>query len=71
MPHADVLRTLVRELERVGVDADHMVAGLTARAEDAIRALRTLPDDAGPAAFLAKLRSEAERRSPDPLDRTA
>ena len=71
MPHADVLRTLVRELERVGVDADHMVAGLTARAEDAIRALRTLPDNAGPAAFLAKLRTESERRTHDPLDRSA
>ena len=52
MPHADVLRTLVSELERVGVDADHMVAGLSAHASEAIRALRSLPDDAGPAAFL-------------------
>lgn len=71
MPHADVLRTLVRELERVGVDADHMVAGLTARAEDAIRALRTLPDNAGPAAFLAQLRTESERRIQDPLEHSA
>ena len=58
MPHADVLRTLVAELERVGVDADHMVAGLSAHAPDAIRALRSLPDNAGPAAFLARFRSE-------------
>ncbi|HEX2719237.1 MAG TPA: hypothetical protein VHM67_16340 [Gemmatimonadaceae bacterium] len=48
-----------------------MVAGLTARAEDAIRALRTLPDNAGPAAFLAKLRTESERRTQDPVDRIA
>ena len=60
MPHADVLRTLVSELERVGVDADHMVAGLSAHASEAIRALRSLPDNAGPAAFLARFRSEAE-----------
>ena len=60
MPHADVLRTLVSELERVGVDADHMVAGLSAHASEAIRALRSLPDDAGPAAFLARFRSESE-----------
>lgn len=60
MPHADVLRTLVLELERVGVDADHMVAGLSAHASEAIRALRSLPDNAGPAAFLARFRSESE-----------
>ena len=60
MPHADVLRTLVEELKRVGVDADNMVAGLSARADDAIRALRALPDGAGPAAFLARLRLESE-----------
>ena len=60
MPHADVLRTLVSELERVGVDADHMVAGLSAHAPEAIRALRSLPDNAGPAAFLARFRSESE-----------
>lgn len=60
MPHADVLRTLVLELERVGVDADQMVAGLSAHASEAIRALRSLPDNAGPAAFLARFRSESE-----------
>ena len=60
MPHADVLRTLVEELNRVGVDAEHMVAGLSARADDAIRALRSLPDGAGPAAFLARLRYESD-----------
>jgi len=63
MPHADVLRTLVSELERVGVDADHMVAGLSAHASEAIRALRSLPDNAGPAAFLARFRTESETTS--------
>ena len=75
MPHADVLRTLVEELTRVGVDAEHMVAGLSARADEAIRALRSLPDGAGPAAFLARLRQETdvEHRADAPasLDRTA
>jgi hypothetical protein len=65
MPHADVLRTLVSELERVGVDADHMVAGLSAHASEAIRALRALPDNAGPAAFLARFRSESETAQRD------
>ena len=55
MPHADVLRTLVEELERVGVDADQMVAGLSTHADEAIRALRALPDHAGPAAWLKVL----------------
>lgn len=57
MPHAEIVRQLVAELERVGVDPDHMVAGLTSRAEEALRALRALPDNAGPAAFLAQLRN--------------
>ena len=59
MPHVEIVRQLVAELERVGVDPDHMVAGLTSRAEDALRALRALPDGAGPAAFLAELRSQS------------
>lgn len=59
MPHAEILRELVAELKRVGVDADHMVAGLTSRADDALRALRALPDGAGPAAFLAELRNQS------------
>jgi len=60
MPHADVLRTLVEELKRVGVDAEHMVGGMSAHADDAIRALRSLPDGAGPAAFLARFRQESD-----------
>lgn len=59
MPHAEIVRQLVAELERVGVDPDHMVAGLTSRFEEALRALRALPDGAGPAAFLAELRSQS------------
>ena len=59
MPHTEIVRQLVAELERVGIDPDHMVAGLTSRAEDALRALRELPDGAGPAAFLAALRNHS------------
>ena len=59
MPHAEIVRQLVTELGRVGVDPDQMVAGLTSRAEDALRALRALPDGAGPAAFLAELRNQS------------
>jgi len=59
MPHAEIVRQLVAELERVGIDPDHMVAGLTSRAEEALRALRVLPDGAGPAAFLAELRNQS------------
>ena len=59
MPHAEIVRQLVAELERVGIDPDHMVAGLTSRADEALRALRDLPDGAGPAAFLSALRNQA------------
>jgi len=59
MPHAEIVRQLVAELERVGIDPDHMVAGLTTRAEEALRALKTLPDGAGPAAFLAEFRNQS------------
>jgi hypothetical protein len=59
MPHAEIVQQLVEELERVGVDPDQMVAGLTSRAEEALRALRALPDGAGPAAFLAELRNQS------------
>jgi hypothetical protein len=59
MPHAEIVRQLVAELERVGIDPDQMVAGLTSRAEEALRALRTLPNNAGPAAFLAEFRNQS------------
>ena len=59
MPHAELLRELLTELQRVGVDGEHMVAGLSNRTEEALRALRSLPDGAGAAAFLAELRNRA------------
>ena len=47
---------LLNEFRRVGVDPDTFSAMLALRPEDALRALRALPDGAGPSAFLAQLR---------------
>jgi hypothetical protein len=47
---------LLNEFRRVGVDPDTFSAMLALRPEDALRALRALPDNAGPSAFLAQLR---------------
>jgi hypothetical protein len=49
---------LLAEFERIGVDLNGFPAGITVRPEDALRILRALPDDAGPGAFLARLREE-------------
>ena len=50
---------LLNEFRRVGVDPDTFSAMLALRPEEAVRALRALPDNAGPTAFLAKLRQQA------------
>jgi hypothetical protein len=47
---------LLGEFRRVGVDPDTFSAMLALRPEDALRALRSLPDGAGPSAFLGQLR---------------
>jgi hypothetical protein len=47
---------LLQEFRRVGVDPDPFSAMLALRPEDALRALKSLPDDAGTSAFLAQLR---------------
>lgn len=47
---------LLNEFRRVGVDPDTFSAMLALRPEDALRALRSLPDGAGPGAFLTQLR---------------
>ena len=47
---------LLSEFRRVGVDPDTFSAMLALRPEDALRALRALPEGAGPSAFLAQLR---------------
>lgn len=53
---------LLSEFERVGVDLHSFPAGITVRREDAIRILRSLPDDAGPAAFLSRVRQDTPPR---------
>jgi len=53
---------LLVEFERVGVDAHSFPAGITVKREDAIRILRSLPDGAGPAAFLARVRLDTPSR---------
>jgi hypothetical protein len=47
---------LLKEFRRVGVDPDTFSAMLALRPEEAMRALKSLPDAAGPSAFLAQLR---------------
>jgi hypothetical protein len=58
MSQAERFENLLRELERVGVDPNTISAGLAIKQEEALRALSALPDGAGPAAFLAKLRTQ-------------
>ena len=45
------------ELERVGVDPYGFPAGIEVSREDALEVLKTLPDGAGPTAFLAAIRN--------------
>ena len=55
---------LLAEFERVGVDLHSFPAGITVPREEAMRILQSLPDDAGPAAFLARVRTEQQARTP-------
>jgi hypothetical protein len=64
MNQTERLEHLINELRRVGVDPDTLSAGLGVREEHALSALAALPDGAGPAAFLQKLR---EMRASPPL----
>jgi len=54
---------LLNEFRRVGVDPDTFSAMLALRPEDALRALRELPDGAGPSAFVAQLRRNGVTQS--------
>ena len=49
-------KDLLAEFERVGVDTNTFSAVLAVNPQDAMRALRALPDGAGPTAFLAEVR---------------
>ena len=57
MAEEQTFEVLLREFRRVGVDPDTFSAMLAVRPEDAMRALRALPDGAGPSAFLSQLRT--------------
>jgi hypothetical protein len=54
---------LLSEFERIGVDPNSFPAGITVRPEEAIRILRSLPNNCGPAAFLTRLREEHQGRT--------
>lgn len=56
MSQEERFEQLLREFERVGVDPNALSAGLAVSEEDVRRALASLPDGAGPSAFLARLR---------------
>jgi hypothetical protein len=49
---------LLSEFKRVGVDLDSFPAGIGVHRDDALRILRSLPDGAGPGAFLSRVRQE-------------
>ncbi|MBA3889241.1 MAG: hypothetical protein H0X64_01815 [Gemmatimonadaceae bacterium] len=49
---------LLAEFRRVGVDPDTFSAVLSITPDEALRVLHDLDDDAGPAAFLARLRRD-------------
>ena len=61
------LAELMAEMERVGVDPHGFPAGVTVSRDDALRALGSLPDGAGPSAFLAAIREVLEPASATPL----
>ncbi len=56
MSQAERFANLLREFERAGVDPNTVSAGLAVREDEMRRVLAALPDNAGPAAFLAQLR---------------
>jgi hypothetical protein len=60
------LDELLAELRRVGVDPNALSAGLAIRPEAALRILRVLPDGAGPAAFLTRVRVELDSSRASP-----
>ena len=59
MSQAKRFTELLHEFERVGVDPNTISAGLAVSQEDMLRTLASLPDGAGPEAFLKRLRAMA------------
>jgi hypothetical protein len=62
---------LLAEFERVGVDLNSFPAGIDVHPDTAMRILKSLPDGAGPAAFLGRVREEqlVPRTPPHGTDR--
>jgi hypothetical protein len=57
MSQAERFAHLLHEFERVGVDPNTISAGLAVSEKDVLLVLSDLEDDAGPEAFLARLRA--------------
>jgi hypothetical protein len=55
---------LLSEFRRAGIDPNTFSAMLAVNPEDALRALKSLPDSAGPAAFLTELRRIGVQQPP-------
>jgi hypothetical protein len=68
MSTAERFAHLLREFERVGVDPNTISAGLAVREDDVLRVLASLPDGAGPSAFLSQLRSVVAHPANTPND---
>ena len=64
------LEQLIAEFRRVGIDPDTFSAMLAVDRRDALRALQSLPDGAGPAAFLKELRQLGLHAPPPPNERS-
>lgn len=64
MSQVERFAQLLRELERVGVDPNTLSAGLSVSEDELLRALASLPDDAGPTALLTQLRMAHHEASP-------
>ncbi|HTE44367.1 MAG TPA: hypothetical protein VK636_03895 [Gemmatimonadaceae bacterium] len=56
MTQTERFENLLHEFERVGVDPNTISAGLAVTEDDVLHVLAALPDAAGPAAFLSRLR---------------
>jgi hypothetical protein len=63
MTQAESLERLMKEFERVGLDPNTISAGLAVSEDEALRVLKSLPDHAGPSAFLARLRASVAEKS--------
>jgi hypothetical protein len=70
MSQAERFAHLLQEFERVGVDPNTISAGLAVREQDVLLVLASLPNGAGPTAFLTQLRM-AMSTSPGPDDESA